>query len=320
VELNKIAIEAGLEDLTSIRTDSTVVESNIHHPTNNSLVWDCIKEAHRLLSRLAEKEDINVRDYRKAAKSNHFKINNSPADKRTALFVKQLNIFTRSIKQVDKFVKKKDYQTIESLVWVNCLRELQPLLQQVYSMTERKEVKGEVVANSEKIFSIYERHTDIIVKGKREVEFGHKINLTDGRSKLILDCQVLQGNPSDSNLFNPVIDRIGEFYAKVPKNIAADGGYASKANQQKAVDQGLVNIVFNKIVGSMKNLVSSKNMQTRLRKWRSGIEATISNLKRGFDISRCSWKGWEHFCSKVFWSVIGYNIRVMTGLLVAQIR
>ena len=110
VELNKIAIEAGLEDLTSIRTDSTVVESNIHHPTNSSLVWDCIKEAHRLLSRLAEKEDIKIRDYRKAAKSNHFKINNSRADKRTSLFVKQLNIFTRSIRQVDKFVKKKRLQ------------------------------------------------------------------------------------------------------------------------------------------------------------------------------------------------------------------
>ena len=193
-------------------------------------------------------------------------------------------------------------------------------MQQVYSMTERKELKGEVVSNNEKIFSIYERHTDIIVKGKREVEFGHKINLTDGRSNLILDCQVLRGNPSDSHLFNPSIDRIEEFYGKVPKNITADGGYASKANQQRAADQGLVNVVFNKIVSSMKNLVSSKNMQTRLKKWRSGIEATISNLKRRFDISRCNWKGWEHFCSKVLWSAIGYNIRVMTGLLGAQIR
>ena len=320
VGLNKIAIEAGLEALTSIRTDSTVVQSNIHHPTNSSLVWDCIKESHRLLSHLAEKEDIKVRDYRKAAKSNHFKINNSRADKRTALFIKQLNIFTRSIKQVDRFVKKKDYRTLESLVWVNCLRKLLPLMHQVYSMTERKEIKGEVVANNDKIFSIYELHTDIIVKGKREVEFGHKINLTDGRSKLILDCQVLKGNPSDSNLFNPAIERIEEFYDKVPKNIAADGGYASRANQQKAADQGLINIVFNKIVGSLKNLVSSKNMQTRLIKWRSGIEATISNLKRGFAISRCNWKGWEHFCAKVFWSVIGYNVRVMTRLLVAQIE
>jgi IS5 family transposase len=88
VELNKVAINEGLENLTSIRTDSTVVESNIHYPTNSALVWDCIKEAHRLLSRLAEKEDIKVRDYHKAAKSNHFKITNSTSEKRTALYIK----------------------------------------------------------------------------------------------------------------------------------------------------------------------------------------------------------------------------------------
>lgn len=191
---------------------------------------------------------------------------------------------------------------------------------QVYAMTERKEVKGEVVPNDEKIFSIYERHTDIIVKGKREVQFGHKVNLADGRSKLILDCEVLKGNPSDSKLFNPTIDRVKSNYGRSPKSVAADGGYASKINQQIAVDQGLVNVVFNKIVGSMKNLVSSKNMQTRLRKWRSGIEATISNLKRGFNISRCNWKGWDNFQSKVLWSVIAYNIRVMTGLVVAKLE
>lgn len=320
VKLNQVAIAEGLEDLSAIRTDSTVIEANIHYPTNNSLVWDCIKEAHRILTHLADKEGIKVRDYRKAAKSNHFKINNSKADKRVALFKKQLDIFTRSINQVNKFVKKKDYHTIESLGLVSALKELVPLMGQVYTMTERKEVKGEVVPNDEKIFSIYERHTDIIVKGQREVQFGHKVNLADGRSKLILDCEVLKGNPSDSKLFNPTIDRVKSNYGRSPKSVAADGGYASKINQQIAVDQGLVNVVFNKIVGSMKNLVSSKNMQTRLRKWRSGIEATISNLKRGFNISRCNWKGWDNFQSKVLWSVIAYNIRVMTGLIVAKLE
>jgi IS5 family transposase len=110
VELNRIAIVEGLENLSSIRTDSTVVETNIHYPTNSSLVWDSIKEAHRLLGRLAEKEGIKVRDYRKAAKSNHFKINNATVDKRSALFVKQLRIFTQRINQVAKIVKKKGLQ------------------------------------------------------------------------------------------------------------------------------------------------------------------------------------------------------------------
>ena len=83
-------------------------------------------------------------------------------------------------------------------------------------MTERKEVKGETVANKEKIFSIYERHTDIIVKGGREVLFGHKINLTDSKSGLILDCEVLRGNPSDANLMMPTLDRLESHYGTRP--------------------------------------------------------------------------------------------------------
>lgn len=320
VSLNQIAIEEGLEDLVAIRTDSTVIEANIHYPTNNSLVWDCIKEAHRLLSHLAKEEDIKVRDYRSGSKSNHFKINNSKADKRINLFKKQLVLFTKSIKQVDKFVKKKDYSSTKSLSLLVALQNLQPLMDQVYSMTERKEIKGESVPNDQKLFSIYELHTDIIVKGGREVLFGHKVNLTDGKGKLILDCEVLRGNPSDTSLFGQTIERIKENYDKTPTSVAADGGYASKANQAKAVKEGLVNVVFNKVIGSLKNVVSSKNMQTRLKKWRSGIEATISNLKRGFNISKCNWKGWAHFQAKVLWSVIAYNIRVMTGLIIAQIE
>lgn len=320
IGLNRIAIEEGLEDIVAIRTDSTVVETNIHFPTNNSLVWDCIKEAHRLLSKLAKKEDIKIRDYRSAAKSNYFKINNSKADGRIGLFKKQLVLFTKSINQVDKFVKKKEYSSLESIGLIAALQNLQPLIEQVYSMSERKEIKAEKVPNDQKLFSIYELHTDIIVKGGREVLFGHKVNLTDGKGKLILDCEILRGNPADSKLFGQTIERVKENYGRTPKSVAADGGYASKANHEKAVKEGLVNVVFNKVVGSMRNLVSSKNMQTRLRKWRSGIESTISNLKRGFNISRCNWKGWDNFQAKVLWSVIAYNIRVMTGLVVAKME
>ncbi len=320
VNLNRIAINEGLEDLNAIRTDSTVIETNIHFPTNNSLVWDCIKEAHRLLSKLAEKEGVRVRDYTSDAKSTFFKINNTRADKRVAMFKKQLTRFTKSINQVDKFVKKKDYSTLESIALVAALEELLPLMQQVYSMTERKEIKGETVSNDEKIFSIYELHTDIIVKGSRDVQFGHKINLTDCKSKLILDCQILKGNPSDKSLLQASVDNIIEKYEQTPKSVATDGGYASKANQEHVLKKGVVNVVFNKIVGSLKNVVSSQNMATRLKKWRSGIEATISNLKRRFNLYRCNWKGWEHYQAKVMWGVIAYNIRVMTGLVVKALQ
>lgn len=319
VALNQVAIKEGFENLEAIRTDSTVVNANIHYPTNNALLWDCVKEAHRLLEKLAKKEGVKVRDYRKGVKSNYFKINNSKGDKQLILFKKQLVLFTKSIQQVTRFVKKKEWISIESMAFQQALQNLLPLMEKVYLMTDRKQIKGERVPNAEKIFSIYEPHTDIIVKGGREVLFGHKINLTDGKSKLILDCQVVTGNPSDTKLFPPTLEKITANYGKTPKSIATDGGFASKANLQAALEKGVTNVVFNKVVGSLKSVASSKHMQTRLKKWRSGIEATISNLKRGFNIGQCNWKGWGHFQAKVLWSVIAYNIRVMTGIVVARI-
>jgi IS5 family transposase len=120
----------------------------------------------------------------------------------------------------------------------------------------------------------------------------------------------------DSKLFFPAVDAIVENYGKVSRDYATDGGYASLANQSHAKENGIVNIVFNKIVGSLQNIASSKNMETRLKKWRSGMEAVISNIKRGYNLCRCTWKYWEHFEAKVLWSVIAYNIRVMTAHLV----
>ncbi len=316
-ELNKIAIQEGLEDLEKIRQDSTVVESNIHYPTNNSLLWDCIKEAYRLLEHLKEEVDgLGYTDYSKEGKKTYFKINVTKGDKRRNLFYSQLGTFIKTINQVSNVVKKKPGCSIEAMVLCLQLEKHLELMVKVHDMVYRKEIKGEKVPGEDKIYSIYEQHTDIIVKGSREAKFGHKIDLCSGKSNLILHCQVLKGNPADSDLFIPAVDAIINNYGQVPRDYTTDGGYASGLNRDQAGQRGIVNIVFNKIVGSLKNMVSSKNMETRLKKWRSGAEAVISNVKRGFNLERCTWKGWEHFVAKVFWSVIAYNIRVMTSHMI----
>ncbi len=324
IKLNKIAISEGLEDLERIRIDSTVIKTNIHYPTNNSLVWDCIKESHRLLSKLQKEiKDLDIRNYTKSAKKNYYKINVIKSkDKRTKLFSKQLILFTKSINQVDQVMrnpKKKDFNNTAVGIKMS-LEKLLSLMRQVYEMTKRKEILGEKVPNDKKLFSIYELHTDIIVKGGREVMFGHKVNLAGGNSNLILDCETLEGNPSDTNLYQGTMDRIIENYGRVPRDLSTDGGYASNANKEYARSKGIVNIVFNKVVGSLQNIASSKKMETILKKWRSGIEAVISNYKRGFGMFICNWKGKEHYKAKVMWSAIAYNIRVMTRLVVSQIK
>ncbi|WP_056928721.1 ISNCY-like element ISSydi1 family transposase [Candidatus Symbiothrix dinenymphae] len=339
VEINKIAISEGLEDVQKLRQDSTVVETNIHYPTNNSLIWDCIKESHRLLTQLNEEVQVaNFRDYRKNAKRTYFLINNTKSskkskkkaspetatealDKRTELFRRQLITFTKCINQVSNVVKKKDIYNVTPAAFalLSQLEFFVFVMRQVYDMTQRHEIKGETVSNAEKIFSIYEQHTDIIVKGQREVLFGHKVDLASGRSNLILGCDVCLGNPADSSLYQGMVDKVIKDYGIVPRDSATDGGYASKANMEYALSKGIRNVVFNKIVGSLRNVVSSKNMETRLKKWRSGMEAVISNVKRGYDLFRCNWKGQAHFAQKVLWSVIAYNIRVMTAKVILSI-
>lgn len=109
VEINKIAIKEGLESVEKFRQDSFVVETNIHHPTNNSLVWDCIKEGHRLLGQLAkETNDLDYMSYMKGAKKVYFKINNTKTgDKRVDLFNKHLDLLFKTMNNVDKAIKKK---------------------------------------------------------------------------------------------------------------------------------------------------------------------------------------------------------------------
>lgn len=320
VALNSIAINEGIESLEKMRQDSTVIETDVHYPTNNSLVWDCIKESHRLFTHLQEEmKGVDYRDYTKAAKKTHFKINNTKVgDKRVDLFRQQLITFTKCINQVANVIKKKPSCSIKAHTILLELEHHLPVMQQVYNMTEQREIRNEKVANDKKIFSIYEQHTDIIVKGSREVQFGHKINLSTGKSNLILSCSVLKGNPSDKDLFQPTLDKVIADYKIVPRDSVTDGGYATKLNSAYAQGKGIVNVVFNKVVGSLQNIATSLNIETRLKKWRSGVEANISNFKRGFDIRRCNWKGFDHFCSKVMWSVIAYNIRVMTAAVLQR--
>ena len=323
IEINRIMIkEAAVEDCKSLRTDSTVVETDIHYPTNNELTWDCIKTSHRLLKKLEESGCLKkVRNNQKQAKKNRFQINNTKKeDKRKELFDNQLKLLRNSINQAERAVIEASTKgDIKDWVIAEELKRLIPKMEKVHDITRRHELLGEKVPNSEKIFSIYEAHTDIIVKGRREAEFGHKVNLTAGRSNIILDVEIVDGNPKDSQLYEGVLDRIQRDYGVTPRDVVTDGGYASLKNQEIAKGKGVVNIVFNKIVGSLKNITTSLNMETRLKKWRSGIEAVISNVKRGFKLFRCDWKGKGHFDAKVLWSVIAYNIRVMTSLMLTEL-
>ncbi len=122
--------------------------------------------------------------------------------------------------------------------WAREQLETFPLARQVVCQTRRRVFEGESVSAQEKIVSIFEPHTDIIRKDRRDTYYGHKICLTGGVSNLILDCVVLEGNPADSDLTEMMLDRQNRIYGRYPLKATFDGGFASKENLERAREKG----------------------------------------------------------------------------------
>ncbi len=318
------ALKLGIDDGKKIRTDSTTITTNIHHPTNAGFLWDCTRVASRLVGRSHTLiNEIRYRSYAKASKKLLYEIvntkGNNAKDKRLPLFKKMLKHHKCSEGQVIEAIevlKKHNFSNnIKEKLRRKYLRQLQELLpsmQKVYDMAYRKEILDEKVPVYDKLFSIFEKHTDCIAKGARTVVFGHKVNLTAGKSNLIFDCIQERGNPADTSYFPKTIDNLEVNFNLVPDSIATDGGYASADNRHYALSKDIKNIVFNKIKGSMQNVASSQKMETMLKKWRSGLEAIISNFKRGLNAAQCTWKGWQAFKQFVLWNIITFNLRVIS--------
>ena len=161
--------------------------------------------------------------------------------------------------------------------------ELIPLAEKVIDQATRRVIHGEKVPAQEKVFSIFEPHTDIIKKDNRDDYFGHKVCLTGGPSNFISDCLIVEGNPADTDLTCQMLDRHEEVFGRYPLNVALDGGFASKNNLKSAKARGIKNVCFAKKRGlKEKDMCQSKWVYRRLRRFRAGIESGISWLKRSF--------------------------------------
>jgi IS5 family transposase len=193
------------------------------------------------------------------------------------------------------------------------------LLGRIIQQTRRRVIYGEKVPASEKVVSFFEDHTDIIDKGQREVLYGHKVFLTGGKSGLILDCLIERGNPADTDLFIPLLERQKHLYGKVPLQTAADGGFASLDNLSRAKLLGVKDVSFSKKRGlSVLEMVKSQWVYKQLKNFRAGIEANISRLKRAFGLTRCTWTEWDGFKQYVWSAVVSYNLSLLAKLELAK--
>lgn len=192
------------------------------------------------------------------------------------------------------------------------LRTLHGFLDRIIDQTDRRVVQGKKVPVEKKIVSIFEPHTDILVKDRRETHFGHKLFISSGESNLVLDCQIPRGNPSDKDIFAKCLDEVIEKVGRAPLQTSADGGFASRQNVKDGKEREVKDVCFGKPCGmEITDMVKSTWVFKRLRNWRAGIEAIISFLKRGFGLSVCNWHGFDGFCRYVKSSVVAYNLTLM---------
>jgi len=126
------------------------------------------------------------------------------------------------------------------------LKHCLPLARQVVCQTRRRIIEGESVPAQEKLVSIFEYHTDIIRKDRRDTYYGHKICVTGGASNLILDCVVFEGISADSAFTGMMLDRQEYVYGRTPLKVAFDGGFTSHSNLKEAKVKGIKDVCFSK--------------------------------------------------------------------------
>jgi len=318
--LLQYAMKNKIENGRKVRIDCTVVESNIHSPYDSESLWDSVRVIIRILNKAKDglsSLQFSFMDHSLSSKRRRLEVMNAKnAKQRKKAYMILIKMVENTVGYAGAAQKAlEDYQpaTIEEMVLAESIRKelchYLPLIRQIICQATRRVIHGESVSAPEKLVSLFEPHTDIIVKDRRDTYYGHKICLTGGASNLILDCTILDGNPADSTLTQTMLERQEEIYKRPPLKVALDGGFASQDNLAAAKKQGIKDVCFSKGRGlTEKAMCRSTNVYKVLKKFRAGIESGISWLKRVFGLDRCLWKGYDSFKSYVWASIVSANL------------
>ncbi|MGB9497771.1 MAG: ISNCY family transposase [Dissulfuribacterales bacterium] len=304
-----------IEKGRTVRTDCTCVESNIHNPSDSGLLWDAVRVLTRLITRSRDDFGLKITgisNHNRRAKRRMLAVMNAKNKKqRKAAYVDLLKVSDKVLGYARKTIETIKKTSIDpaSFPLYSDIVHYADLTERVINQTKRRVLMGESVPSSEKVVSIFEEHTDILKKDRRDTIFGHKICLTGGASNLILDCLIVRGNPADTDLAIPMLDRQKEIYGQYPLKACFDGGFASKENLKQAKTRKIKDVCFAKKRGLKEtDMCRSEYVYHRLRRFRAGIESGISWLKRCMGLTRCTWKGWEAFKSYVWSSIVAANL------------
>ena len=311
----------------ALRLDTTAVETNIHWPTDSSLLVDVYCTIKRDLDRARDLgvallegrrfhvdavRKLGLRITRKSGRQRTTSKDLKPLYKRLIGQIEDL-LFTAGsvatcLQQASGSSGLRDEALAARLV------EFQQLGGQVISQARRRVVEGVSVPNDEKLFSVFEAHTELLVRGKagKPIEFGHMIQIQQVEEKFITDYEVFEKKPVEPALLEGALASHRALFGVDPSCLTADKGYFDRGTVEELEERIETVSIAKKGKRTQAEVEREHDPIFRhAQRFRAGVEGTISFLKRVLGLSRCIAKGWKHFQSTVGTSIFAHNLLIL---------
>ena len=335
--LARYAVEQSFVAGDQLRIDTTAVETNIHWPTDSALLWDTYRTLARLIDQARAIDCATVgrrRLHTKKAKKLHTKIarkasKHSPAQERLKPFYQRLIEMTMGICTWSEQVRENLQQACRqgrldvvpqaaAAALATEIAHYHHLGLRVIDQASRRVLDGEWVPNADKLFSIFEPHTELLKRGKtaKPIEFGHMIQIQQVEGKFITEYDVFDKKPTEHELLQPALDSHKKLFGQYPNSVAADKGYYESMAALETLEKK-INVVSIAKKGSRTPEQAQRECDPDFRfaqRFRAGIEGTISFLKRMLGLFRCFNKGWEHYASTIGAAIFTHNVLILSRL------
>ena len=311
-----------------LRTDTTVVESNVHYPTDSTLLQDGIRVLTRSLKRISEECSagaVRITDHARSAQRRVLEIHRAAKTftdggrermkKSYARLMGLARSVVRSAEKVTEDLKSGKLPVPGDLVRVLLneaqLRHFTPLVKKVVDQTKGRVFGGDRHVKS-KLLSIFEEHTQVIRKGKahKPTEFGRLVRVDEVENGIVSGYEVQEGNPADVMAWKPALEEHERRFGHAPKRATADRGFYSAKNEREARARGVAQVALpaQGRLSEARTALQKEGWFRRLLRWRGGIEPRIANLKHRFGMARAFYKGDAGFKRFVGWSIISQNL------------
>jgi transposase, IS5 family len=321
-----LAMAAKLTRGRKLRMDGMVVETNIHYPTDSSLLADGVRVLGRTLSRakavVGEGAELTKKTFRNRTRSARNaarqiqRFSRRGKEKVRAPYrrlVQTARATVRQAEQVLTVLQEQEAKAVEKLA--QTLQTFLPRLKQVLQQTVRRVLEDESVPAEEKLVSIFEPHSDIIRRGKprKSAEFGHKVWLGEVEGGFIAQYRVLDGNPADKRQWQPTIERHLQQFGHPPWQVSADRGVHSGDNEHLATNLGVKRVILPKpgYKTPKRREHEKQRWFRRGRRFHAGVEGRISVISRKYGLDRCRNHGQVGFEQWVGWGVIANNLTAL---------